>query len=383
MGGFRTRGHRAALGFVERSILTERPPHALLLVGPDGVGKTTLAMDLAAGLQCLDPDPSARPCRSCAACRKVDHGNHPDLHVLEPEGAGQQIRVGQVQGLAAELALLPLEGRFRVAVIEHANKLNPDAQNALLKTLEEPPAKVCLILAADDTASLLPTVVSRCARLRLGPVATDAIVELLGEAGLADSAHASALARLSGGRPGVAIALARRPEAVHAQARLSRTLLDLLSADRRRRLGSQMDLLSDGAVLAAAAAGTIEDLDADAPAPTKPRRTSRSSTAAAGDRGAARRPSPAERRSAVAQVVMVWREVARDLAVAARGGTRELRQHDMLDELIRAGALVDADAVVRFLTRLESVSHALDAYANPELALDALLLDWPRSRQAA
>ncbi len=355
MGGFRTRGHRAALGFVERSILTERPPHALLLVGPDGVGKTTLAMDLAAGLLCLDPDPSARPCRSCAACRKVEHGNHPDLHLLEPEGAGQQIRVGQVQALAAELALLPLEGRFRVAVIEHANRLNPDAQNALLKTLEEPPARVCLILAADDTAALLPTVISRCARLRLGPVATDAIVELLGDAGLADAAQASALSRLSSGRPGVAIALARRPEAVQAQARLSRTLLDLLGADRRRRLGAQLDLISDGAALAAAAAGTIEDLDTDAPAPAKPRRTTRASTAAAGDRGAARRPSPAERRSAVAQVVVVWRDVARDLAVAARGGTRELRQHDMLDELIKAGALVDADAVVRFLARLESV----------------------------
>jgi DNA polymerase-3 subunit delta' len=388
VGGFRTRGHRAALGFVERSILTERPPHALLLFGPDGVGKTTLAMDLAAGLLCLDPDPAARPCRSCAACRKVEHGNHPDLHLLEPEGAGQQIRVGQVQALAAELALLPLEGRFRVAVIEHANRLNPDAQNALLKTLEEPPARVCLILAADDTAALLPTVVSRCARLRLGPVATEAIVELLGETGLADSVQGSALARLSGGRPGVAIALARRPEAEQAQARLSRTLLDLLVADRRRRLGSQSDLISDGAVLAAAAAGTIEDLDAGAEVATKPRRTTRASGAkaggrTAGERSSARRPSPAERRSAVTHIVLVWRDVARDLAVAARGGTRELRQHDMLDDLTRAGALVDADAVVRFLARLEAVARALDAYANPELALDALLLEWPRARQAA
>ena len=85
----------------------------------------------------------------------------------------------------------------------------------------------------------------------------------------------------------------------------------------------------------------------------------------------------------MAQVVIVWRDVARDLAVAASGGTRELRQHDMLDELIQVGALVDADDVVRFLVRLESVSRALDAYANPELALDALLLDWPRARLAA
>ena len=123
-----------------------------------GSARQRLARDLAAGLLCTDPDPAARPCRTCAACRKLEHGNHPDLHLLEPEGAGQQIRVAQVQALAADLSLLPLEGRYRVAIIEHANRLNQDAQNALLKTLEEPPARVCLILAADDSTTLLPTV---------------------------------------------------------------------------------------------------------------------------------------------------------------------------------------------------------------------------------
>jgi len=339
-------------------------------------------MDLASGLLCLDPDPAARPCRACAACRKIDHGNHPDLHLLEPEGAGQQIRVGQVQALAAELSLLPLEGRFRVAVIEHANRLNPDAQNALLKTLEEPPARVCLILAADDAAALLPTVVSRCARLRLGPVAADTIAELLDAANLADRSRGSALARLASGRPGAAIALARRPEAVLAQARLSRTLLDLLAADRRRRLGSQAELIADGAVLAAAATGTTEDIESTDESPVRARRGGRGAAAAA-DRPTSRRPSPAERRSAAAQVVSVWRDVARDLAVAARGGSRELRQHELIDDLVRAGATVDPDDVVRFLARLDAVARALDAYANPELALDALLLDWPRARQAA
>ena len=149
----------------------ENPPHALL-VGPRRVGKTTLALDLAAGLLCLAEDPPQRPCRACAACRKVEHGNHPDVHRIAPEGAGEQIRLGQVQALIAELALLPLEGRFRVAIVAAAQRLNPDAQNALLKTLEEPPAaRPASSSAADDAHAPAPTPsVSRCARLRLGPL---------------------------------------------------------------------------------------------------------------------------------------------------------------------------------------------------------------------
>src|SRR5205085_102656 len=99
-----------------------------------GSGKDTLASDLAAGLLCTAADPAARPCRACAACRKVEHGNHPDVHRIAPEGAGDQIRLAQVTALVSELALLPMEGRRRVAIINAAHRLNPDAQNALLKT---------------------------------------------------------------------------------------------------------------------------------------------------------------------------------------------------------------------------------------------------------
>ena len=83
------------------------------------------------------------------------------------------------------------------------------------------------------------------------------------------------------------------------------------------------------------------------------------------------------------QIVAVWRDVARDLAVAARGGTRELHQHDLLDELVDAGRLVDAAQVTVFLQRIDALGRALDSYANPELALDVLLVEWPRTRAAA
>jgi DNA polymerase-3 subunit delta' len=372
MGKLLARGHPAAERLVERAIQTGKPAHALLLVGPEGVGKTTLALDLASGLLCLAPDPVDRPCRECPACRKIEHGNHPDLHRLAPEGAGQQIRISQVQALSSDLALLPLEGRFRIALIEKAHRLNDDAQNALLKTLEEPPAAVVIVLAADDAATLLPTVISRCTRVRMGPVPADVLSKILAERGVADAARGAALARLTNGRPGAALALAANSDAVIAQGRSARTLIDLLGADRRRRLAAQQELIDDGALLAAAA-GAAQTNDEDAPTP---KGRSKSTTGA-------RRASPAERRAAVAQILAVWREVARDLAVAARGGKRELHQHELLDELGSAASRVDASQVTAFLQRIDNLGRALDSYANPELVLDTLLIEWPRAKQAA
>jgi DNA polymerase III delta' subunit len=373
--GFRTRGHPAAVSVVARAVRSERPPHALLLVGPPRVGKTTLALDLAAGLLCVQPDPADRPCRDCAACRKIDHGNHPDVHRLAPEGAGQQIRLGDVQSLASDLALMPAEGRFRLAVVEQAHRLNPDAQNALLKTLEEPHPAVVLVLAADESAALLPTVVSRCARLRLGPVAADVIAGMLADAGLADAARGTRLARLAGGRPGLAAALAAQPEALVVHTRLAQRLIGLISDDRRRRLGGVSDLLDDAAALAAAGR-------ADAEVPADPATKSPAAGARRRSAGAAR-PTPAERRAAAAQLLAVWRDVARDLALAAHGAVSELRMHELVDDLVAAADVLDARQVARFLARLDDAGRALEAYANPELVLDVLLLDWPTARRAA
>jgi len=396
MAGFRTRGHPAALNAVARAVALERPPHALLLVGSNGIGKTTLGLDLAAGLLCLDPDPRARPCRRCPGCRKVDHGNHPDLHRLAPEGAGEQIRLAQVQRLSADLSLLPMEGRWRVAIIEAAHRLNPDAQNALLKTLEEPVGFACIILAADDPAALLPTVESRAARLRMGPVPRADVAALLVERGLLDASRASGVARASGGRPGMALALAGAPSAVLAADRLARSLLELTHADRRRRLAVVDDLLADAAILDAAIRGASPDPASDpdeVATPTDaarrgqvraaratPARASRSSRPGGGSGG---RTAPAERRRAAIRVLLTWREVGRDLAVACRGGAAEIRHMELLEGLRGATAGLDERQLLRFLERLDGLIAAIEAYANPELALDALVLAWPRATRAA
>jgi DNA polymerase III delta' subunit len=414
-GRLRTRGHPAACAAIRRYIDTERAPHAILLSGPRGSGKTSLALDLASGLLCLADDPTERPCHSCAACHKVEHGNHPDLHRVVPEGAGEQIRLAQVQALVSELALLAMEGRVRVALIESANRLNPDAQNALLKTLEEPVGAACMVLCADETAPLLPTVISRTARHRLGWVPPAAIADLLAERGLADAARARALASAASGLPGLAVTLAARPEALLGQAQLARQLLDLLAADRRTRLGAVPALMSEAGALDAAyrvaagedsdtGAGALDsdpdpaataDGDPDRPmsAPSVAARRPAARSPASGPRGATptkaaasrgpRRPEPAERRRAAQRILLTWREVGRDLAVVASGGRAGVRQLDLLEDLEKAAPLIDRVRLLRFLDRLDGLTAAIEAYASPELVLDDLLLAWPRPAVAA
>jgi DNA polymerase-3 subunit delta' len=364
-GGFSTRGHPAALEAVRRMIERGTPPHALLISGPEGTGKTTLGADLAAGLLCVEPVPDSRPCRTCIACRKVDHRTHPDLHIVVPEGAGEQIRLPQVQALVSELALLPMEGRIRVALILGAHRMNPDAQNALLKTLEEPSGAACIVLCADDVATLLPTVVSRAARLRLGPVSRQVVADLLVERSLVDPVLAGSLAAAANGHPGRAIALAGNPDEVLGRAAIARQLIDLVRADRRTRLASVGQLLAEAGPRDAPPAGESEPENG----PTRGR-----------GRGTAvpRRP-PAERRRAALQLIAIWRDVGRDLLVVAGGGRAEVRMLELLEDLEAVALGVQASELIRFLDRLDGLGAAIEAYANPELVMDDLALAWPHA----
>jgi DNA polymerase III delta' subunit len=383
-------------------------PHAILIVGPASVGKTTLADDLGAGLLCLAPDPADRPCRACRGCRLVAGGNHPDLHRLGPDGPGGQVVIGDsarpasrgVRNLVGELAYLPVEGGHRVAIVEHAERMNEDAQNALLKTLEEPPAGVTLILCADEEDRLLPTVRSRCVRLRVAPLGIRAIEELLADRGVADGPAAARLARIAGGRPGLALAYARLPEAVTIRDEIARTILDLLSAASADRLVAGRELIERAAALETALSPAV----APAGPPARlPRGATRSGRAAeivaspgssgesdgsdardlAADAGQPGKRAPAERRRALIVLLGIWRDVALDLAIAGLGGRREVRDPALLEDLVAAAAVVPATQVSRFLARLDRVAELVEGNTGPELALDVLILAWPRAVRAA
>ena len=381
MGVFRTRGQGPAVDAV-RAMLAAGVPQTLLLVGPASVGKATLALDLAAGLLCASADPSARPCRACRGCRLVDQGNHADLHRLTPEGPGGQVTIKQVRDLLMEVARLPVEGGARVVVIEAAHRLNEDAQNALLKTLEEPPAGMTVLMAADDEDLLLPTVRSRAARVRLGPVASREIGEHLVEVAGVDPNVAARLARLASGRPGLALAYAAAPEAATIRQELSRALLDLLASGRAKRLTAVRDHVARARELAAALAGpSIAPVDGSAqPGKGRGRRPAAPApTEEAGpDIGATGRGSAAERRRAAQTLIEVWRDTARDLLLVHLGDRSTLREPELLEEYEAAARSVPREALAGFLRQLDRAAGLIDRNAYPELALDVLVLAIPR-----
>jgi len=183
----------------------DRPHHAYLLLGPEGLGKMSLARLLAQGLVCEEL--AAAPCGECTSCRKVHGNNHADVWTESPSGKSQTIVVDQIQELQRRLSYRRLEGRHRVVLIERADRLNDAAQNKLLKTLEEPPPATVLVLCALHPAQLLATVRSRCSKLSLSRVATGEIADWLVQQHGASPQRAQQAASAAQGLPGRAVEL--------------------------------------------------------------------------------------------------------------------------------------------------------------------------------
>jgi hypothetical protein len=307
-----------------------------------------------------------------------------------------------------------------VAIVESAHRLNEDAQAALLKTLEEPPTGVTIVLCADDETRLLPTVRSRCARIRLGPVGPRDIEAILADRGAADPPTAARLGRMVGGRPGIALAYAYAPDALRMRGELGRVLLDLLGATPADRLAAMRGAMSQALLLAAdlergaSIAGSVAGADGEAGLGTASngRRARSRPSAAAGARAdaaaagasaaraaaASQPPEPSEdvdaeavdpdapirtvpaalRRRAAEALVSVWTEVARDLALVAAGGTASVHDPAMLEETESAAGGLRPDAPVAALRRLERAGALIAANVSPELVLDDLAIAWPR-----
>jgi len=194
-------GHRWAIEHLCKQNAHQRLRQAYLLWGPEHVGKTTLALTFGMLLNCERPN-GPLPCGACRSCVRISHNAHPDVTVTEPQGT--TFTISQVRDLQAELPLTPKESRFKVRILTDLHMASREAQNSLLKTLEEPPAHALLFLTAIDSGLLAPTIVSRCQVLPLRPVPLAELEAALIERGVSP-AEARALAAESGGRPGWAL----------------------------------------------------------------------------------------------------------------------------------------------------------------------------------
>ncbi len=373
---FVTRGHDAAAAHLA-TLLTDAPPHALLIVGPRGAGAGTLARDAVATLMCGAPV-NGGPCGACRSGRLIASGSHTDLVVISPTGASDEIGIEPIRALAAGLALFSVEGGRRIALIERADRMNEAAQNALLKTLEEPPSRTHVILAAAEDSRLMPTIRSRCAVIRLGLPDANQASELLGERLGVDAPTAVRLLRMSSGRPGPLIEAEATGDAARAHAQIRRQILDFAATQPHARLGELSALVADArAILVAgaddgdAADGTeSDDSGDDAPdGDVEPKKKSPAKRST--------KPTPAERRAAATALLRLWRGVARDLALVSTGAVDQIAFPEDRAEIEAVAHRLPPATWGEALRAIDKTLGALRRNGNPELLLDAAALSWP------
>lgn len=198
------RGHRKILELLTRVVHTKRLAHAYVFSGLEGIGKRLTALALAKNLLCSSG--GGKSCGTCSACIQVDRGSHPDLMIIEPEKG--VITIDCIRNLKRELSRKSFSGGYKVCLIDDAEKMNLQSENALLKTLEEPTPDTVIILITGKPYRLLPTVLSRCQHLKFQPLALFDASELImaGVAGV-EREDSLLMASLTGGSPGKAFTL--------------------------------------------------------------------------------------------------------------------------------------------------------------------------------
>ena len=366
----RLRGSRAAEGManqIERGEVT----HAWLLVGPAGSGKDPTALALAAALNCrVQPMVG---CGECSSCLRIVRRRHPDVHHIVPEGPIIPVDVVR-ETIIPEANRTPFEGAYQVFVIEEADRMNDSAQNALLKTLEEPQPHTVFVLISDRAEELLETVHSRCRVIRLEPVAEERIVDLLQQEG-ASNELALLAARVSEGDLEKARAVAF--DDIAAQRR--RQWLDM-----PRRLTSNIDALDAALEILEESRAAAKDLQVQQKEEVK-----ELAEILGERRGTAQARNALERRhrrevrrmeeELLGEALRTLASYYRDVLALRRGGGEAVANIDLLDDL-RAWADSDiADAAfIEAIERCVVARGTLPRNANPQLTMEAALVELAR-----
>ena len=233
-------GHRRPVELLSRAVVRASVPQSLIFAGPAGVGKRRTAMALAQALNCQRPVDGRDGCGTCSACLKITRGTHPDVFFIGPEESGST-KITQVRDAVDHAAFRPFEGRRRLIAFDEADTLVIPAQNALLKTLEEPPSASIFVLITARPDQLLPTVRSRCPLIRFGLLSTEEIALVLTRDHGYSAAEAAASASQARGSAGFALASAGG-ELVRARDAARQLLRTVANGDARQRIDAARQL---------------------------------------------------------------------------------------------------------------------------------------------
>ncbi|HPX65064.1 MAG TPA: DNA polymerase III subunit delta' [Anaerolineaceae bacterium] len=229
-------GHDGAVNYLKRQCEPGNMRHAYLITGPEGIGRLTLAKAFVKALNCQNPPAKHDFCNTCQACRQIEAEVWPDLTILRPTENARDIKIDQVRQMQQSLALAPYQSQWRVVIIPDFQNATVAASNALLKSLEEPPARAIIILTADARENLLETIASRCGILRLRPMSVGAVARVLQSELNLDEDDAKMIAHLAGGRVGTAIHFAQNPDLLEQYHDTLVQLHEVLPETKRARL---------------------------------------------------------------------------------------------------------------------------------------------------
>jgi DNA polymerase-3 subunit delta' len=327
-------GQERAVSLLKHGLESVELVHAYLFVGPQHVGKMTLALDLARALNCEEAD---RPCLKCTSCMKISAGSHADVQVIgliqnEENDEAKLIHTEQIKNVLHSASLPPFEGKHKVFIIDGAELLSMEAANRFLKTLEEPEANVTFILLTTNDRLLPATVVSRCQRIELQPLPAAKEAEALIEKWGVKPERARLLAGLSHGCTGWAIAAAGDEKILQQRREELNRAVAIIKADYEERFAYAAQL---------AARFT-------------------------------------QNRGAVYDVLDLWRDYWRDMMLVRLGRDDTMTNIDRKNEIIEIAGRYGLASIRGFIKSIESAAAQLKQNVNARLALEVLMLDIPR-----
>lgn len=292
-----------------------------------------MALRLAQAVNCTQPPSPGDACGKCQTCQQIERMQHTDLTVVQTEEAGMVLKVKQIREMQHSLSLTPYEGGYRIALLLRFEEANANAQNALLKTLEEPNPKVLLLLTANDPQNLLPTIPSRCELLRLRPMAVDDLAGVLMSQENLPEDKAKLIAHISAGRVGIAKRLAGEAEILERRKKWMDDLLALLPAGRTERFHYSEKITRIGKK----------------------------------NRGQAK--------SALLEGMAYWLSFWRDVLLIGTESDTQITNIDMRESVHHTAEEVAPRDAARAVGALERAFKRIQM-ANLQLMLDVILLDW-------